>query len=50
MMEVIAVVLDVALGAAAFKLAWSVDRSQRTMAQLLAELTKRVEILEEKIK
>lgn len=56
-MDILSAILDLALGAAAFRLAWSVDRSQKTlaaahqiMAKLLEELTQRVERLEEKIK
>lgn len=47
-------ILDIALGAAAFRLAWSVDKSQKAMvaimnqqAEILRELTQRVERLEE---
>jgi hypothetical protein len=53
MADIFAIILDIALGAAAFKLAWSVDRSQKSMlkvqtqqAEILRELTTRVERLE----
>ncbi len=55
-MDLISLLLDVALGAAAFRLAWSVDRTQKKMleiqaqqAQILANLTIRVEHLETKL-
>ena len=55
-MDVISLLLDVAIGAAAFRLAWSVDRTQKEMlkiqaqqAQILTELTSRVEKLEDKL-
>ncbi len=55
-MELISLLLDVALGAAAFRLAWSVDRTQKSMLEIqgkqtliLQELTIRIEKLEEKI-
>lgn len=46
--QIFPVIMDLALGAAAFKLAWSVDRSQKAMAELLKELTHRVTKLEER--
>ena len=55
MSEFVGVILDIALGAAAFRLAWSVDKSQKAMvrvqhqqAEILRELTTRVEALEAK--
>lgn len=51
--ELVGLILDIALGAAAFRLAWSVDKSQKAMvkvinqqAEILKELTTRVERLE----
>lgn len=44
------IVIDICLGAAAFKLAWSVDKTQKTQTQILRELVTRVERLEEKVK
>lgn len=56
MSEIIGIVLDICLGAAAFRLAWSVDKSQKAMlkvqeqqANILQELTTRVERLEDKV-
>lgn len=55
MSEIFGMILDIALGAAAFRLAWSVDQSQKAMvkvqtqqADILRELTSRVERLEAK--
>jgi transposase len=55
MSEFVGVILDIALGAAAFRLAWSVDKSQRALvkvqnqqAEILRELVTRVEHLENK--
>lgn len=56
MEAIVGLLLDIALGAAAFRLAWSVDRSQKQMVQvqlkqteILRELTTRVERLEVKV-
>ena len=55
MSELMGIIMDIALGAAAFRLAWSVDKSQKAMvkvqyqqAEILRELTTRVEALEAK--
>lgn len=55
MSNLFSTIMDLALGAAAFKLAWSVDRAQKQMvqvqkqqAEILLELTHRVERLESK--
>lgn len=52
-MEILSLVLDIGLGLCAFKLAWSVDRTQKDMlkiqaqqAAILQELLVRVEKLE----
>lgn len=52
-MELISLLLDVAIGAAAFKLAWSVDRTQKKMlviqaqqATMIQEILRRVDALE----
>jgi hypothetical protein len=54
--QLMGIILDIALGAAAFRLAWSVDKSQKAMvgimdqqAAILKELTERVERLEKVI-
>lgn len=54
--QIFSLIVDIALGAAAFKLAWSVDKSQKAMvevqrqqADILRELTTRVERLEAKV-
>lgn len=55
--QLFGLLMDIALGAAAFRLAWSVDRSQKSMvkvieqqATILSELTGRVEKLEDRVK
>lgn len=55
-MELIDLLINGVLGVAAFRLAWSVDRTQKEMlkiqaqqAQILVELTSRVERLEDKL-
>lgn len=54
-MDTLKLLIDIGLGLAAFKLAWSVDRTQKSMlvvqtqqAQILVELTQRVTSLEQK--
>lgn len=56
-MELINLLINGCLGVAAFRLAWSVDRTQKEMlkiqaqqAVILAELTGRIERLEDKLK
>lgn len=55
-MDLIKLILDIGVGLCAFKLAWSVDRTQKEMlkiqaqqATILAELSHRVERLELRI-
>jgi hypothetical protein len=55
-MDLLKIALDIGLGLAAFRLAWSVDRTQKEMlkvqtqqAQILMELVARVTSLEGKI-
>lgn len=55
-MDLLKIILDIGLGLAAFRLAWSVDRTQKDMlkvqiqqAQILSELSVRVGHLESKI-
>lgn len=55
-MDLFNTLIDIGLGLAAFKLAWSVDRTQKEMlkiqaqqATILTELSRRVESLESAI-
>ena len=55
-MDIITLVVDVCIGLAAFRLAWSVDRTQKDMlkiqaqqALILQELTSRIEKVEDKL-
>lgn len=55
-MDLISLLVDVGIGIAAFKLAWSVDRTQKQMllvqaqqAEILRELTSRIEKVEAKL-
>lgn len=55
-MDILKILLDIGLGLAAFRLAWSVDRTQKEMlkvqtqqALILTELTSRVSSLEQKV-
>lgn len=45
--ETMTLIADIAMGGAAIKLAWSADRATQQLKQLLAELTRRVESLED---
>lgn len=52
----LSLIIDICLGAAAFKLAWSVDRTQKAMlvvqerqTVILEELTRRIEVVEKRL-
>lgn len=54
--ETLKLVIDIGIGLAAFRLAWSVDRTQKEMlkiqaqqANILTELSRRVESLEKAV-
>lgn len=48
LMPVLTIIMDIALGGMAFKLARSLERTQVQQTEILKELTRRVERLEEK--